>query len=93
MSDEIKETVISMEKDISIARTVTMPILLFRLCKKYRVSVSDATREGALMLLRMNERFMDCEENLEDSYKNANSKYKDKVRVFTSTIEKITGSK
>ena len=80
------------EKDLCIARTVTMPFLMLKLCRKYGISVSEATQEGALMLLRMNESFMESTENLEVAYQNTPSKYKDKVRVFASTIDKISGS-
>ncbi len=83
----------SVEKDLSLQRTITMPLLLYKLCKKYGVSVSDATREGAIMLLRQNDRFMDCDENIEEIYKAANSKYKDKIITFVNTITKLTTGK
>jgi hypothetical protein len=91
--NKIEEKIQPFEKDICIARTVTMPVLMFKLCKKYGISVSEATQEGALMLLRMNESYMESEESLETEYKLANSKYKDKVLVFTSAIAKMSGSK
>jgi hypothetical protein len=94
MSEEkIEETIQPFEKDICIARTVTMPVLMFKLCKKYGVSVSDATKEGAIMLLMLNESFMDSEESLETVYKNMPSKYKDKVEAFARMINKITTGK
>jgi len=92
MSDEkIEETIQPFEKDICIARTVTMPILMFRLCKKYGVSVSDATKEGALMLLRQNDSFMDSDDALETSYRLTPSKYSDKITALTKVLRKLSG--
>jgi hypothetical protein len=90
---EITEVTEQIEKDVSLQRTITMPLLLFRLCKKYGISISEATQEGALMLLRMNDSFMDCDGSLEEAYKTAPSKYKDKVYTFTSTLRKLSGDK
>lgn len=88
----ISETMHTIEKDVSLQRSVTMPLLLFKLCKKYNISVSEATQEGALMLLRMNDAFMDSEGSLEETYRNAPSKHKDKVQMFTALLNKIGGS-
>ena len=78
------------EKDICLPRTVTLPLLLFRLCKRYNISVSEATQEGALMLLRQNDAFMDSDGELEKVYRSKTGKYKDKVETFANTLNKIT---
>lgn len=96
MSDEdtIKESIELVERDVSFPRTVTMPLLLYRLCKKYGISISEATQEGALMMLRMNDAFMDNDGSIELAYKAANSKYKDKAQRFVDVINKMSvGSK
>ena len=97
MSEELPETtttanmMMTVEKDVSFPRTITMPLLLYRLCKKYDISVSEATQEGALMLLRMNDSFMDSNENLEKIYRQQPGRYKEKTDRFISVIQKLNG--
>lgn len=93
--EEITELTVNqeLENDMSIQRSVTMPILLFRLCKKYGISRSEALEQGALMLLRQNDAFMDSDANLERAYREKPSKYADKVASFTAIIRKLTEGK
>jgi len=90
---ELTEKEQIVQDDVSLQRTVTMPYMLWKICRKYNISVSQATREGALMLLHMSDGFNSSDDNVENAYKDASSKYKEKVRVFANTINKITTGK
>lgn len=79
------------KRDLSVARSVTLPAILDGLLIKYGISRSDAMREGALMLLRMNDGFMDSDDDLERAYRAARSKYRDKLELLTKAISKLSG--
>jgi hypothetical protein len=89
MTGDISEITQLAERDVSFPRSVTMPLLLYRLCKKYNISVSDATKEGALLLLRLNDEFIESSESMELLYKAAPSKFKEKTQRFIDVINKL----
>jgi hypothetical protein len=77
------------ENDYSIQRSATMPHLLFKICRKYNISISEALQEGALLLLNMNDKFSESDDVLENLYRKG--KYVDKRNALVSTIAKISG--
>ncbi len=82
----------NLEKDFAIARSVTLPILLFRTAKKYNISLSDAIREGIYLMLQTNDDFLDSDDRYEETLKQKGI-YSTKRNAFVSTISKLTGAK
>lgn len=88
MSDVIDEIVKNPEEDMSIVRSASMPLLLFKMCKKYGLSISECLQEGALMMLNRNDAFKDTDKD--NFIYGSKGVYMEQVKKLTGVINKLT---